>query len=75
MPTNLREVRSFDAAVAMLGGTGKAARAIGKRPSQVCQWRNRYGQFPADLYYIVQRALKREGCAATRELFTFEPAE
>ena len=74
MPSLLRPVRNFDEAVAALGGTNKAARAIGKRPSQICQWRKRDRAFPADLYFVVSDALEVEGYAAPAGIFTFERA-
>jgi len=71
MPSSLRPVRTFDEAVAVLGGTNKAAEAIGKQPPAISQWRARYNQFPAKWFFVVQRALEREGRSAPVKLFTF----
>jgi DNA-binding transcriptional regulator YdaS (Cro superfamily) len=75
MPSSLRPVKSFDSAVAALGGTSKAAEALGYQPPAICQWRVRHKKrFPAELYFVVQTALQREGRSAPVRLFTFERA-
>jgi DNA-binding transcriptional regulator YdaS (Cro superfamily) len=51
-------VSLYDQIVAALGGTGKAAKALGRRPSEICQWRSRDRRFPAEMYFTVQDALK-----------------
>ena len=48
----------FNLIVAALGGTGEAAKKLGRRPSEICQWRTKYGRFPAEMYWTVQDALK-----------------
>jgi len=72
MPSSLRPVRTFEEAVAALGGTSKAAEAIGRQPPAVSQWKQRLkGRFPAEMFFVVQKALEREGRSAPVKLFTF----
>jgi hypothetical protein len=69
-----REIKSFERAVLLLGGTTQAARVLGRRPPQIAQWRKRYGAFPAELYLVVDYQLRKQGFCAGPQLFTFEPA-
>lgn len=63
---------SFELIIEALGGVSKTARAIDRSPSQICQWRQRYGQFPSEVYFIVRRALKRQGLNCPRGAFRFD---
>jgi hypothetical protein len=67
-----KEIKDFDEAVLVLGGTMQAARMIGRRPPQIAQWRKRYGAFPAELYLVIDRVLRDRGFSAAPSLFRFE---
>jgi DNA-binding transcriptional regulator YdaS (Cro superfamily) len=69
---HLRPVRSFDHAVEILGGTTATARVLSRSPSDVCHWRTRGAQFPAQVFPKVLKALKREGFEPSIYLFAFE---
>jgi hypothetical protein len=69
-----KEIKDFNEAVYVLGGTTQAARVIGRRPSQIGQWRSRFQAFPAELYLVVNHELGKRGFRAGLQLFTFEPA-
>jgi len=71
---DLRSVVTYETAIVALGGTAKAARALGKTQTQICKWRVKHGAFPADLYRKVQRELERRGYVAADRVFTFERA-
>ena len=62
----------FDQIVAALGGTGAAAKQLGRRPSQICQWRTQYGKFPAELFFTIKRALKKRNLPCPRKAFRFD---
>jgi DNA-binding transcriptional regulator YdaS (Cro superfamily) len=63
----------FDTIVKALGGVNETARAIGRTPSQVCQWRQRHGQFPAEVFFALRAALRGTGLAdAAREVCRFD---
>ena len=62
----------FDEIVSALGGTNAAAKKLGRRPSQICQWRTLYGRFPAALLPRVQKALKKKRVPI--EAFRFDDA-
>ena len=73
MATNKKNQSDFEFIVDALGGVFETARAIGRRPTQICQWRKRYGRFPAETYFIVQAALKRAGYkTCPRDAFRFD---
>ena len=61
MSANLPAVKTFKAAIKVLGGTAAAARALKTRDTQICHWRVRKNAFPADLYFVVQAALEQRG--------------
>jgi len=69
---HLRPVRSFDRAVEILGGTTATARALARAPSDVCHWRTRGAQFPAQVFVKVKKALEREGFEPSIHLFGFD---
>ena len=71
MSANLPAVKTFKSAIKVLGGTAAAARALKTRDTQICHWRVRKNAFPADLYFVVQTALKQRGYRATRTAFDF----
>jgi len=76
MPADrLRSVRSYQGAVKILGGTAEAARALKTTQQQICKWRTRHGAFPAEQFYVVQKALNRRGFRAEAQAFTFVPVE
>lgn len=54
----------FDAIIDDLGGLKATARALGRSSAQICQWRARYGQFPADMYLVLLAALQRKRARA-----------
>ena len=63
----------FDEIVDALGGTGAAAKAIGRRSSEICQWRAKDQRFPAEVFWDLQAALKkRRKKRAPREVFRFQ---
>jgi hypothetical protein len=70
--TTLRTIRTFDEAVAALGGTGKAAQAIGRAPHEICKWRTRHGRFPASTFRDVNKALAACGYKIPASLFRFD---
>jgi hypothetical protein len=72
MSANLPAVKTFKAAIKVLGGTAAAARALKTRDTQICHWRVRKNAFPADLYFQVQAALEQRGYRAEATAFTFE---
>lgn len=68
----LRPLKTFEQVIDVLGGTSKAAIAAGRTPSQVCQWRERHGTFPAELWPRLRDALAKRGYEAPESLFRFE---
>jgi DNA-binding transcriptional regulator YdaS (Cro superfamily) len=76
MPSDqLRAVKSYQRVISLLGGTAEAARALKTSPTQICQWRTRKNAFPAEQFYVVQKALRRRGYRAEPQAFTFLPVE
>jgi hypothetical protein len=70
----LRSVTTYKTAIKVLGGTAEAARALKTTPPQICKWRERHGAFPADQFYVVQKALELRGYRAEPKAFTFVTA-
>jgi hypothetical protein len=69
-----RNSKAFDQAVEALGGVTATARILGRRPSQICQWRAKYGAFPAEIYWLVRAELTERGHRTPLEIFRFELA-
>ena len=67
-----RMLHRFDQVVEVLGGTKAAAGLIGRRPPNICQWRQKYGAFPASFYFVVNELLAQRGCKASARVFRFE---
>jgi hypothetical protein len=68
----LRKIRTFDEAVNVLGGTGKAAKILGRAPHEICKWRTRHGRFPASAFPDVSKALAASGYQIPASLFRFD---
>lgn len=62
----------FNRIVDDLGGVTQTARVTGRSPSQICQYRSRYGQFPAGLFFCLKEALTRSGHRCPRVAFRFD---
>lgn len=67
-----RVLTTFEAVCEALGGVTAAAGLIGRRASNLCQWRAKYGAFPASLYFVVNSELAPHGCEASVAVFRFE---
>jgi len=64
----------FDVIVSALGGASATARLLGRKPSQISQWRARGGLFPAELYFVLREALADRGYRLPRNACRFEEA-
>ena len=69
MASDGKTISLFDQVITALGGTGAAAEALGRNPSQICQWRAKDQRFPAEMFFVVQKAAKKK---LPRRLFRFE---
>jgi len=70
-----RMLKTIDAVIDALGGTFKAASAVGVGPSAISMWKTR-GRIPSDRYFVIQDALRKHGSkdAASPDLFGFAEA-
>lgn len=69
-------LRTFDDVVDALGGVKETARITKRSASLVCQWRTKFGAFPAEHYLSISKGLVAKGYGAPLHLFKFErPSE
>ena len=62
----------FDDVIKALGGVTEAGRLIDRQAANICQWRAKYGRFPAGLYFRINAILAPRGCEASARVFRFE---
>ena len=68
-----RVLTRFDDVIKALGGVTEAGRLIDRQAANICQWRAKYGRFPAGLYFRINAVLSARGCEASAQVFRFEP--
>jgi hypothetical protein len=64
-------VTNFKQAIEVLGGTTAAAEVFGYAPSRVCQWRDRYGTIPPELFLLANIEFEKLGYRPTWSVFGF----
>jgi hypothetical protein len=67
-----RVLTRFDDVIKALGGVTEAGRLIDRQAANICQWRAKYGRFPAGLYFRINEVLAQHGCEASARVFRFE---
>lgn len=64
----MRELKSVDEAIEVLGGLTKAAAFVGRRAQHAYNWRAA-DRFPAKTFPVLQKELENRGCIASSELW------
>jgi hypothetical protein len=68
----MKRLRTVDQVVEVLGGLGGLCRLTGANFKQAWHWTGRAGQFPAQYYVVMTRALRRRGYEAPARLWAMK---
>lgn len=68
----MKRLRTVDQVVDALGGLSEVCKITDANLKQAWHWHGRAGQFPANTYVALQRALRRRGYEAPARLWNMK---
>jgi hypothetical protein len=70
-----RNLKTFNAVVAALGGKREVARLTNQNTAAVCNWQRRRSRFPTKYYIVMKAELDARGVDAPHKLWGFFEAK
>jgi hypothetical protein len=66
-----RQLITFDAVVAALGGVREVGKLTNQNTAAVCNWKRRRQKFPTKYYFLMKAELEARGASAPPDLWGF----